>query len=93
MDFRSKETDWVPFFTQRLVDDFATHLRLYRAAQEMVIKKHDSLSQSSSQKDEIVHAFFDVESELDSSHSFRSICTSSEKEQGTCIVLLTSSFF
>ena len=30
--FRSKEVDWMPYFTQRLVDDFASHIRLYRRA-------------------------------------------------------------
>ena len=32
--FRSKEIDWMPYFTQRLVDDFASHIRLYRRAME-----------------------------------------------------------
>ena len=31
---RSKEIDWMPYFTQRLVDDFASHIRLYRRAME-----------------------------------------------------------
>lgn len=80
---RSKEVDWVPFFTQRLVDDFATHLRLYRAAQEKVTKKQLSTSQLAHQEDDIVDAFFDMESDLDSSRPFRNICSSVEKEQGT----------
>jgi hypothetical protein len=33
---RSKQVDWVPYFTTRLVDDFASHLRLYRRSQEKV---------------------------------------------------------
>ena len=31
---RTKDVDWMPFFSQRLVDDFASHLRLYRRARE-----------------------------------------------------------
>lgn len=29
---RVKEVDWIPYFTQRLVDDAASHLRLYKQA-------------------------------------------------------------
>ena len=31
---RSKDVDWMPYFTQRLVDDFASHIRLYMRALE-----------------------------------------------------------
>ena len=34
MYYRSKEIDWMPYFTQRLVDEFASHIRLYRRAME-----------------------------------------------------------
>lgn len=30
--FRAKEVDLVPYLTTRLVDDFASHIRLYRRA-------------------------------------------------------------
>ena len=33
---RSKDVDWMPYFTQRLVDDFASHIRLYRRASDKV---------------------------------------------------------
>ncbi|KAJ8963571.1 hypothetical protein NQ314_005545 [Rhamnusium bicolor] len=29
---RVKEVDWIPYLTQRLVDDAASHLRLYKQA-------------------------------------------------------------
>ncbi|XP_052813316.1 sorting nexin-13-like isoform X2 [Mya arenaria] len=29
---RSKDVDWMPYFTQRMVDDFASHIRLYMQA-------------------------------------------------------------
>lgn len=28
--FRVKEIDWIPYLTQRLVDDVASHLRLFK---------------------------------------------------------------
>lgn len=31
-----KKVDWVPFMTRHVVDDFASHLRLYRMARENV---------------------------------------------------------
>ncbi|XP_076269181.1 sorting nexin-13-like isoform X2 [Rhynchophorus ferrugineus] len=33
---RVKEVDWIPFLTQRLVDDAATHLRLYKQARSKI---------------------------------------------------------
>ncbi|XP_050302654.1 sorting nexin-13-like [Anthonomus grandis grandis] len=33
---RVKEVDWIPFLTQRLVDDAATHLRLYKQARAKI---------------------------------------------------------
>lgn len=33
---RIKDVDWIPYLTQRLVDDAATHLRLYKQARAKV---------------------------------------------------------
>lgn len=41
---RSKEVDWQPYFTTRLVDDFATHLRVFRKAQDRLGDREDKLS-------------------------------------------------
>lgn len=38
---RSKEIDWQPYFTTRLVDNFATHLRVFRKAQQRITEKND----------------------------------------------------
>uniref|UniRef100_A0A8D3E1V7 Sorting nexin 13 n=1 Tax=Scophthalmus maximus TaxID=52904 RepID=A0A8D3E1V7_SCOMX len=38
---RSKEVDWQPYFTTRLVDDFATHLRVFRKAQDRLADRED----------------------------------------------------
>lgn len=41
---RSKEVDWQPYFTTRLVDDFATHLRVFRKAQDRLAEREDKQS-------------------------------------------------
>uniref|UniRef100_A0A7N5ZWS6 Sorting nexin 13 n=1 Tax=Anabas testudineus TaxID=64144 RepID=A0A7N5ZWS6_ANATE len=41
---RSKEVDWQPYFTTRLVDDFATHLRVFRKAQDRLGDREDKQS-------------------------------------------------
>lgn len=40
---RSKETDWQPYFTTRLVDDFGTHLRVFRKAQQRIAEKGNQM--------------------------------------------------
>lgn len=40
---RSKEIDWQPYFTTRLVDDFGTHLRVFRKAQQKVTEKDEQV--------------------------------------------------
>ena len=40
--FRSKEVDWQPYFTTRLVDDLATHLRVFRKAQDRLGEREDN---------------------------------------------------
>ncbi|XP_025093376.1 sorting nexin-13-like isoform X1 [Pomacea canaliculata] len=73
---RSKEVDWMPYFTQRLVDDFASHIRLYRRASEKA---------KSSRNDEqycqlLEAAFFDLEVEMERNKCRDLVCTSSEHE-------------
>lgn len=36
--------DWQPYFTTRLVDDFATHLRVFRKAQDRLMDREDKQS-------------------------------------------------
>uniref|UniRef100_A0A8I3N0N6 Sorting nexin-13 n=1 Tax=Canis lupus familiaris TaxID=9615 RepID=A0A8I3N0N6_CANLF len=38
---RSKEIDWQPYFTTRIVDDFGTHLRVFRKAQQKITEKDE----------------------------------------------------
>lgn len=53
---RVKEVDWIPYMTQRLVDDAASHLRLYKQArakmkiQETVKEQRNSPSKDKSPK-------------------------------------------
>ncbi|XP_073990966.1 sorting nexin-13-like isoform X2 [Rhodnius prolixus] len=57
---RVKEVDWIPFLTTRLVDDAASHLRLYRQARARV----QSMPQGS--KISLEEAFFDLELAMES---------------------------
>lgn len=41
---RSKEIDWQPYFTTRIVDDFGTHLRVFRKAQQKITEKDDQVT-------------------------------------------------
>ena len=38
LHFRSKQVDLVQYFSTRLVDDFASHIRLYRRSLERVME-------------------------------------------------------
>lgn len=43
-----KEIDWIPYFTRRLVDDAASHLRLYKQARAKM--KLQEISKESNKK-------------------------------------------
>ncbi|NXD06548.1 SNX13 protein, partial [Nothocercus nigrocapillus] len=86
---RSKETDWQPYFTTRLVDDFGTHLRVFRKAQQRIAEKGDQLKD---QAEELVDTFFEVEVEMEKEVCRDLVCTSPKDEEGflrdLCEVLL-----
>lgn len=42
-----KEVDWIPFLTTRLVDDAASHLRLFRQARAKLKQTHSMVASSS----------------------------------------------
>lgn len=49
---RIKEVDWIPYLTQRLVDDAATHLRLYKQARAKIkVQERAKDSRNSPSKD------------------------------------------
>ncbi|XP_036358438.1 sorting nexin-13 isoform X3 [Octopus sinensis] len=58
---KSKEVEWMPYFTQKLVDDFASHIRLYRRANE----KFKSLLKDDNVNPDIESIFFDLEVEME----------------------------
>ncbi|NXN32223.1 SNX13 protein, partial [Nycticryphes semicollaris] len=86
---RSKETDWQPYFTTRLVDDFGTHLRVFRKAQQRITEKGDQMKD---QAEELVDTFFEVEVEMEKEVCRDLVCTSPKDEEGflrdLCEVLL-----
>ncbi|XP_070564761.1 sorting nexin-13-like [Ptychodera flava] len=74
---RSKEVQWVPYFTRRLVDDFASHVRLYRNALEKLNKiqctEDDAMPTLESM-------FFDLEVEMEGDKCRDLICLSPDQE-------------
>ncbi|KAI5726648.1 hypothetical protein M8J76_006212 [Diaphorina citri] len=70
---RARELDWLPYLTTELVDDCATHIRLYRQAKHMKLEK-----ESSSLED----LFFDLELKLEKNAQCRDqICMDCKQER------------
>ncbi|XP_074125897.1 sorting nexin-13 isoform X3 [Sminthopsis crassicaudata] len=86
---RSKEIDWQPYFTTRIVDDFGTHLRVFRKAQQKVAEKDE---QAKGSAEDLVETFFEVEVEMEKDTCRDLVCTSAKEEEGflrdLCEVLL-----
>ncbi|XP_075961534.1 sorting nexin-13 isoform X1 [Anarhichas minor] len=76
---RSKEVDWQPYFTTRLVDDFATHLRVFRKAQDRLSDKEDKQRDIT---EELVDSFFEAEVEMERKICRDVVCTSLKDEEG-----------
>uniref|UniRef100_A0A671RVE5 Sorting nexin-13-like n=1 Tax=Sinocyclocheilus anshuiensis TaxID=1608454 RepID=A0A671RVE5_9TELE len=87
---RSKEVDWQPYFTTRLVDAFATHLRVFRKAQERLNEREDPKQRDA--PDELLDSFFEAEVEMERKICRDVVCTSRKDEEGylrdLCEVLL-----
>ncbi|XP_078394977.1 sorting nexin-13 isoform X3 [Cetorhinus maximus] len=85
---RSKEVDWQPYFTTRLVNDFATHLRVFRKAQQRI----EDSRQKKDGSEEFVETFFEVEVEMEREVCRDQVCTSVKDEEGflrdLCEILL-----
>ncbi|XP_078321983.1 sorting nexin-13-like isoform X2 [Crassostrea virginica] len=74
---RTKDVDWMPFFSQRLVDDFASHLRLYRRAREHAnVPPTDELY-----KEQVQSAFFDLEVAMEKDKCRDLVCLNPEAEK------------
>ncbi|KAK6324180.1 hypothetical protein J4Q44_G00065190 [Coregonus suidteri] len=87
---RSKDVDWQPYLTTRLVDDFATHLRVFRKAQDRLEGREDNKQRDLSE--EMVESFFEAEVEMERNICRDVVCTSLKDEEGflrdLCEVLL-----
>ncbi|KAG8443052.1 hypothetical protein GDO86_011754 [Hymenochirus boettgeri] len=86
---RSKEIDWQPYFTTRLVDDFATHLRVFRKSQQKMAEKEEKTKGTA---EDFIDTFFEVEVEMEKVVCRDLVCNSSKDEEGflkdLCEVLL-----
>uniref|UniRef100_A0A672FVS4 Sorting nexin 13 n=1 Tax=Salarias fasciatus TaxID=181472 RepID=A0A672FVS4_SALFA len=78
---QSKEVDWQPYFTTRLVDDFATHLRVFRKAQDRLGDREDKQSMRDI-TEELVDSFFEAEVEMERKICRDVVCTSHKDEEG-----------
>ncbi|XP_028251310.1 sorting nexin-13 isoform X2 [Parambassis ranga] len=76
---QSKEVDWQPYFTTRLVDDFATHLRVFRKAQDRLMDREDKQRDIT---EELVDSFFEAEVEMERKICRDMVCTSHKDEEG-----------
>ncbi|KAF0024727.1 hypothetical protein F2P81_023529 [Scophthalmus maximus] len=80
IQYWSKEVDWQPYFTTRLVDDFATHLRVFRKAQDRLADREDKQRDIT---EELVDSFFEAEVEMERKICRDVVCTSNKDEEGT----------
>ena len=72
--FRIKEVDWIPYFTTQLVDDLATHLRLFKQARSKL---------KSANHGNLETYFFDLEFTLEHGAICRDhICMNTKEEKG-----------
>lgn len=78
LNFSLKKVDWVPLLTRDFVDDFASHLRLYRKAKERIQTQEENLLKT----DDLASAFFDLELEMEKSYCRDLVSTSSPYESG-----------
>ncbi|KAB1276058.1 Sorting nexin-13 [Camelus dromedarius] len=76
---RSKEIDWQPYFTTRIVDDFGTHLRVFRKAQQKITEKDDQVKGTA---EDLIDTFFEVEVEMEKDVCRDLVCTSPKDEEG-----------
>ncbi|ETN72258.1 PXA domain protein, partial [Necator americanus] len=74
-----RQVDWVPFFTRHVVDDFASHLRLYRMASEKFkfLGKKDEIITS---ENDLLSHFFDYELEMEKTLCRDLLCTTPHYE-------------
>lgn len=76
-----QRVDWVTLMTRHIVDDFASHLRLYRKAKE---KLNAAASAPIEQRcdDDLESYFFDLELAMENSYCRDLVSTSKQYENG-----------
>ena len=78
--FRAKEVDPVPYLATHLVDDFASHIRLYRRSiDKMNLLRLDRTKPPPDLED----IFFDLECEMEKTICRDMLCMSREHETGS----------
>lgn len=76
-----KEIDWIPYLTTRMVDDAASHLRLYRQARAKM--------KQSGQTSQLEGIFFDLELTMEDNQSCRDhVCTDPESEKSEIVSII-----
>ncbi|XP_071803237.1 sorting nexin-13-like isoform X2 [Asterias amurensis] len=77
---KSKEVDWVHFFTRKMVDDFATHVRMFRKAQDK-LKKMSLPKDPTEMLPTLEAVFFDLEVEMENDICRELVSMDESKEQ------------
>lgn len=85
---RTKDVAWVPFLTTRLVDDFASHLKIFRMTrQRLERKKQENRSNNQTEEEspeqkeaELEEMFFNIESEVEQGKSRGAVCLEDRAE-------------
>lgn len=93
--YSSKNVDWLSFFTQRVLDDLVSHLRIFRKAiktcreeQGMIwydLLHHKGSSQileSAKLRDILEDTFFVEEKKTENQPHFQDICCNIDSEKG-----------
>lgn len=79
--FRMKEIDWIPYLTTRLVDDAASHLRLYRQARAKM-KNGGGERRPTSPPPQLESFFFDLELAMEENQVCRDyVCLDADNEK------------
>ncbi|OQR76512.1 sorting nexin-13-like [Tropilaelaps mercedesae] len=80
---KAKDVDWVNYLTVNLVDDFASHLRLFRQAQAKVQRRPQQDASTADGKwksDHLLHTFFKMETAMERELCRDLVCISKERE-------------
>uniref|UniRef100_A0A224Z721 Sorting nexin 13 n=1 Tax=Rhipicephalus zambeziensis TaxID=60191 RepID=A0A224Z721_9ACAR len=78
LSMRAKGVDWVQYLTIQLVDDFASHLRLFRQAQSRL--KHKKDDDFGGKTPDLLTLFFSLETTMERSMCRDLVCISKERE-------------